>query len=280
VALGVVFAVALSLQCHQATVRPAPSQAAEPAPVVKMTPAADVIPTGDEALARREPLAFLEQCLRRYREEVRDYRAVFSKQERIDGDLRALQRANVRVRAEPLSVDMEFFENVREAKRALYVAGAWFDDDGVPQVWAKPGGAILRAVVPRIQQPVAGKRAKAASRRSIDQFGFGRTLELILEYSYKAQRAGQLRLQFAGQGLIDGRPTYVFKRWLPYDGDESNYPDNLLVFHIDQDWHLPTAVYAYSDDAGEQLLGSYVFSEVELNPGYTADDFDPDKIDF
>jgi hypothetical protein len=175
---------------------------------------------------------------------------------------------------------MTFVGNVRECKRALYVAGAWNDSAGRPLVWAKPGGAILRAIVPRVQQPVHGRRAKAASRRTIDEFGFARTLELILKYSRKADAAGVLDIRFVGEGQLDGRKTLVFERRLPYDGDESQYPDALMIAHIDREWKIPTAVYSYADQDGKELLGSYVFTDVELNPGYSAADFDPDKINF
>ncbi|MCB9851032.1 MAG: DUF1571 domain-containing protein [Phycisphaerales bacterium] len=271
---------ALSLQCHQSAVQPGQAFAAEPARIASMSPIKMSADDENAALAKRDPIAFFEKCLANYRAKVDDYSCVFAKQEQLGGSIKPLQKAEVRFREEPFSVDMEFFENVREAKRALYVAGKWYDSDGVPQVWAKPGGAILRAIVPRIQQPVAGARAKKASRRTIDQFGFGRTLELIIQYSRKAQAEGKLKLSLVGEGEIDGRPTYVFKRDLPYDGNEDDYPDNLLVVHIDKEWLLPTGVYAYADEAGENLLGSYVFSDVKLNTGLNADDFDPDKIDF
>jgi len=306
-------ATALSLQCHQAAVQPVTTTTAaldvqhaavaQPVavapPLAVAQPAAVALPqasvasvrglTGatpgtlfedDLALARRDPLAYFESCLAHYQREIRDYHCVFEKQEQLGGRLRVPQKAEVRFRDEPYSVDMTFVENVGDCKRALYVAGAWYDEDGVPQVWAKPGGKLLRALVPKIQQPVNGKRAQAASRRTIDEFGFERTLELIIKYSRKAQAAGELKLEFAGHGQIDGRPTFVFRRLLPYTGDEGVYPDRLLVLHIDREWKVPTAVNSYADAEGQQLLGSYAFSSVVLNPGYDGDDFDPEKIGF
>lgn len=281
-AMGVFVVTALSLQCHQASYHPGATLAAGPdrSAAGTVVSSAAVLTSSDADLARRDPLAYLESCLTNYQKSVQDYACIFEKQEQINGRLLDPQTVEVRFRENPYSVDMTFVENVRECKRALYVAGAWNDSDGRPLVWAKPGGAILRAIVPKVQQPVHGPRAQAASRRTIDEFGFCRTLQVILKYSRKAQAAGVLDLQFIGEGEIDDRPTFIFERRLPYNGDESQYPDRLLVLHIDREWRVPTAVFSYADDAGKELLGSYVFSDVRLNPGYTAADFDPDKINF
>ena len=154
------------------------------------------------------------------------------------------------------------------------------NDEGNQQAWAKPGGAIVRLLISKILQPIHGARAQNASRRTIDQFGFGKSFELIIRYSAKAQAENALTLNYTGEGSVGDRPTYQFERLLPYDGNEDNYPDRLLVFHIDQESLLPVACYAYSDKEGNDLLGSYIYTDVKLNPGYSPEDFDPDVINF
>jgi hypothetical protein len=288
-----VVTAALCAQCTQpaksTSVRTTPSQAAAAPAVaaqaspVEMVATAAVVTTPTatyEQMAKRDPMGFLQYCWDRYRANVRDYACVFTKQELIANEVLPPQVAEVRVREEPFSVDMDFVENIRECKRALYVEGKWKDTDGTPMALAKPGGALLRAIVPKILQPIYGPRAEKASRRSIDQFGFDKSLELIIKYSRKAEAAGQLDLDYVGTGTIGGRPTFVLERRLPYDGDEENYPDALLIIHIDQEHLVPSACYAYADLAGKELLGSYVYTDVQFNRGFTADDFDPDKINF
>ena len=279
--IGVTLIVVCGMECHRAdqNLAYAPATAVD----VEIVPTAAVV--GDvadrnEQLARSNPLGFIQFCWDRYRREVRDYRCTFVKQEFIGGRVLPAQTADVRFMEEPYSVDMTFVENIRQCRRALYVAGKWLDSAGNEQAWAKPGGAILRAIIPRIKQPIHGARAKKASRRTIDQFGFGKTFELVVKYCRKAEAESALQFEYVGRGVIDGRPTYVFERRLPYNGDESHYPDRLLVLHMDQELLLPTACFAYSDDQGAELLGNYVYRDVQLNQGYTPDDFDPDKIDF
>lgn len=278
--VGLVASVLFSVQCHHA-VQSADVPAIQARTEIVSTAALVVDAANrNEQLARSDPLRFIQYCLTQYQKNVHDYRCTFAKQELLDGRIAPLQKADVRFMEQPFSVDMTFVSNVRECLRALYVAGKWADENGNELAWAKPGGAILRAFVPRIKQPIHGPRAQNASRRTIDQFGFGKTFELIIQYSLQARSEGALRFEYVGHGLIDGRPTYVFERHLPFDGDETRYPDARLVIHIDQEFLVPTGCFSYADEAGESLLGSYVYSDVKLNVGYTPADFDPDVIKF
>jgi hypothetical protein len=175
---------------------------------------------------------------------------------------------------------MTFTRNPGAAARALYVAGKWNDSEGNAQAWVNPANSIIKTFLPRTRQPIHGARARNESRRTLDQFGFERSLELILRYSHQAKAEGILDLRYIGPGSVEGRPTYVFHRVLPYTGEGGPYPDRLLVIHIDQEHLVPTACTAYADIEGQQLLGRYVYTNVELNPGYSDEDFDPDIIGF
>lgn len=292
---GVSAAVVCILQCQKSgpAVSAAPSQSADAQLVSRLTPSPPSIssstmnsmamtesPGSMEQMARTDPLGFAEYCLNRCRERIKDYRCTFIKQEKINGTLLDPQTVDVRFRSDPFSVDMTFVENVRSCARALFVKGKWKNDDNQDLAWVKPGGAILRAIVPRIKQPIHGPRAEKESRRTIDQFGFERTLELIIEYARKSEAEGMLDVRYIGTGEVNGRPTYLFERHLPYDGDEDRYPDRVLVYQIDQQYLVPVSCIAYADDQMTDLLGSYVYHDVEFNVGYTDSDFDPEKIDF
>lgn len=234
-----------------------------------------------QAQAAQDPLDFLYQC-RAHHEQRRigDYACTFTKRERIGGELHEPEVIRVQFRPQPYSVDMQWKRNARSANRALYVQDAWVDSRGRQLGWFKPAGALIKLIVPTTQQPLNSARVRDSSRRSIDQFGFERTLDLVIEYSQLAQQRGDLELRYVGTGEVDGRETFVFERYLPYDGSESTYPDALLRFHIDKQWRVPTALYSYADEQGDVLLGSYLFSDVKFNVGLDDDDFNPDKLGF
>ncbi|UCG17768.1 MAG: DUF1571 domain-containing protein [Phycisphaerales bacterium] len=230
-----------------------------------------------EQLARRDPLTFLKRCRDHYDEHYRDYRCTFVKQERVGDKLTPEEWSDVRFREEPYSVDMTWTHNAGLAGRALYVEGRWTEGDK-EMAWVRPAGVLVKWM--KLKQWIHGKLAGRASRRTIDQFGFRNSLDLIIHYSEKARREGKLELVYIGLGQIEDRPAYVFERWLPYTGQEEPYPDRLLQVYIDREWLVPICCLSYADDDANELLGKYVLKDVEMNPGYTDADFDPEAIGF
>ncbi len=164
--------------------------------------------------------------------------------------------------------------NADGARRALYVDQSDFvDERGCKVARVEPAGAIARLFVKDILIPLHGADARKASRRSMDEAGFRATIDLFETYSTVAAQRGVLDLRYGGTGTIDGRPTYLILRDLPYEGPSGPFPDARLVLHVDQEWLLPVAVYSYADHEEKSLLGSYVFTQVELNPGFGEDAF-------
>ncbi|MBN1512902.1 MAG: DUF1571 domain-containing protein [Phycisphaerae bacterium] len=276
--VGVLLCAAVGLQCQQAGPRDTLAGMDEvPIEMAQLAGAAADPADEMERLAREDPLAFFQACRDRYDREVQDYDCTFIKQELVEGKLTAEQWTSVRFREEPYSVDMTWTRNPMLVSRALYVEDKWWNGD-TPQAWVRPAGALLKLV--KLKQPIRGKAAGTQSRRTIDQFGFRNSLDLIIHYSEKAQKEGVLDLEYIGQATVGERPTYVFERRLPYNGDEEIYPDRLLRVFVDKEWLLPTCCISYADDDGSQLLGKYVLVDVKLNPGYTDADFDPEVIGF
>lgn len=226
-------------------------------------------------LARRDPDMLPKLALEHYIKTVHDYTCTFWKQERIGGKLRKVETIGVRYRENPVSVFMTWLRNADQVKRALYVdAPGFVDKHGQKTAKIEPAGAIVRLLVSEVDMPIHGDRARKASRSSMDLFGFRQMLEALLRDDAKAEADGVLDLRYDGESEVDGRPTYVLVRYLPYTGDGSKYPNAKMVMHIDQEWLVPTAVYGYADKEGTQLLCSYVFTDVKINPGLTDADFE------
>lgn len=214
-----------------------------------------------------DPFLTADQAFDRCKREVRSYTCTFLKQERIGNKLKPRETIEVRFRQDPLSIFMIWKKNADEVKRALFVDSREFvNGDGEKVARIEPAGSVIRLFVKDVKMPIHGERARAASRRTIDEFGFRSTLELLTKYNTTGRKAGVLDFRHAGDGTIDGRPTHVFVRYLPYQGPGGNYPDAKMVIHLDKEWLLPTAVYSYADREGKTLLGSYEFHDVKLNP--------------
>ncbi len=276
--MGLMLAVGLCIECHRASVNAGNSarglvgEIASPAIAsqTRMTDAPAVDPIISQA--KNDPLNLLRRTLDRYERSVRDYTCTFTKQEAINGRMTKEQEIKVKFKEEPFSVVMHWVRNAGSARRVLYVAER-FEKDGEPQAIVEPEGAIARLLVRSIPWPIHGTDAKKASRRMIDQFGFGNTLRLILKYSELAASRGELGLRYLGTSQVDGRSTYVLERRLPYAGEAGMYPDRVLIVHLDKEWLLPTECFCFADDAKQELLGHYKLTDVKLNVGLSDDDF-------
>jgi hypothetical protein len=227
------------------------------------------------ALLSADPLAFLKQARNDYDRRVRDYVCRFTKQERVAGVVGPLQVADVKFREGPFSVFLHILQNADKARRVLYVKDALVRE-GAQYCTIEPEGAIARLLVPSVERPIDGPEARRASRKTVADFGFARSLDLIIQYADIAARKGLHPLQYLGPGTIDGRPTYVLERRLPVESPaDTSWPDALLVLHLDQEWLVPVSCTAYSDPEGRVLLGEYVYTNVSFNVGLLPRDFDP-----
>lgn len=234
-----------------------------------------------EFLVRNKPLDALIEARDRLLRELRDYECTFVKQERMAKGMSAEQEVNVLFRPEPYSVMMNWIRNPGMAQRVIYVKGKWADKTAKDpelreQCWCQPAKP-LHLVVPKIKRPIHGPLAKRTSRRSIDQFGFKRALDLLIHYSELAMSRNELKLHFKGETHFDGRPVWVIRRHLPYNGEGGIYPDRIADIYIDKDYHVPVAVYCYSNDEAKprDLLGKYEYRNVRFDVGLTEKDFEP-----
>jgi len=246
------------------------AHAAVPLPGAGPAPAAAASAAITDLLLQ-DPLAVARMGRERYERDVRDYTCTLLKQERIAGKLRETEEIYVLYRESPHSVYMIWKKNADQAKRALFIDRPDFvDAQGRKLAVVEPAGAIIRLFVSEVKLPIHGPQAERASRRTIDEFGFRSLFGLLNRYNEIASQRGELDFRYTGEGEIDGRPTYVFVRLLPLG---RGYPDARLVVHLDQEWLLPTSVSSYADTEGKQLLGSYVYTRVQLNPGLSEADF-------
>ncbi len=287
--VGVVLLTALGIQCTN-TEKVRPTQAVQIAPVVPPQSPHVIMATVDdpqpslldpaprdpnEALLQTDPLEFFRRALARYEEEIHDYRCTFRKLERVEGELRGEETSRVLFREKPHSVLMSWDASPRPAQRVLFIDDKWVNDDGEELALIHPE-PVLAMLLPRTKQPIHGALAKAKGRRTIDQFGFGQSLRLIIYYSEEAAKIGQLGLEYTGRSSFEGRPTYVIERRLPYTDEDGFYPERKLVIHMDEEWLLPTCVIAYADEQEQQLLGRYLITDVQFNTGLTDRDFQLD----
>jgi hypothetical protein len=232
-----------------------------------------------DSIIHRDPLEALRLAHQDHQRAVREYTCTFVKQELLPSGLSPEQVIAVKFRARPYSVMMHWLRNADKADRVIYVQDRWVDadaDDPAERDLAvcQPG-PIARLLVKSLKMPIRGSLARMTSRRCIDEFGFDRSMELLIRYSEIARQRGELSLTYQGESEFGGRPTYVIERRLPYDGPGGIYPDRVAVIHLDRERRIPLCVRCFADDERSHLLGRYEYRDVDLSADLPDDAFDP-----
>jgi hypothetical protein len=226
------------------------------------------------AAAPLDPLGLLRRAQQRCAQEVRDYACLFLRQERVGGKLTKPQTIKVLYREQPQSVHMTWIRNTDRVRRACYVKGRLVNERGEEEALIEPAGPIARLFVGELKVPIHGPEARKSGRFTIDQFGFHAVLDRLLRENERYTALGGVKWSYEGTGAVDGRPTHVLVRQLPYAGPGGDFPDARLVVHLDQEYLWPVAIHSFADRQERELLGSYVTTRVELNPGLTDGDFE------
>lgn len=244
------------------------------------------------ALARTDPVRMLEAAVRRYRAEVRGFRAVMHKQERIAGTLYPPEAIRIAVRENPYAALMLWTDGARTVRvggisfgtveGVLYAAG---ENGGNVLAW-RPG-ALFGQVTPAAP---FGDQAKLASRYAITEAGPGSGADRTRRAWEAAQAAGRLNVEYLGTKSVPevgGRVCHVLRRTCdPAETDPFVSADpapnpvavtgeafRTVTLMIDAETWLQLGSELRRADG--ELVGAYFFRDVELNPPFGPDQFKP-----
>ncbi len=225
---------------------------------------------GAESLPASDPVAFLAKCLKRYDEQnIQGYRATFQKQERINGQLGPLEVIQVAFRAHPYSVFMKWLQGARKAQSVLYVEGENND-----KMLVHPTGLVGRLITDVARDP-DGPEARQEGFYSIREFGLRKTLERTLRDWRAAKDQGTLKVEYLGVrkvGATGNRPCYTLHR--TQEPDARGVTD-VTVYIDTETWFQVGTVL--KGNQGE-LIGEYMYRDIQLNPEFSADQFKPSAL--
>jgi len=218
-----------------------------------------------ETLARTDHVALLQYCQANYKGRFLDYTCTVTKQERIDNVLGAEQQVEVKFMDSPFSVAMKWTKNPPPGEQALYVEGKYNGN-----MLVKPRG-LLAVLGTQMRKPDCAE-AKANSLRTINEFGFYRSLQSLIDVYRAAKARGDLKEEFGGYAEVAGRKAIALVRYLPARHD---YPAKKTIICIDLEYLLPFCVEGYNWD--DQLVCLYLYRDVKFNVGLKAEDFTPES---
>jgi hypothetical protein len=222
-------------------------------------------------LAESDPIAFLEACVRRSDREVKGYRCVLHKQERIDGKLQRSEEIAVAFREEPFAVMFEWLEGGRLAFRTLYVKGQNND-----KLLVKPAGLFALAGV--VERDADGADARKSGRYPLNEFGAKigtlRTLaawkNAVKNEAFHCEFLGEVKVKELGD-----RVCYKFRRTKYKEPEEADGVVDCTIY-VDKETWLQTG--SVVKGAEGQLLGEYFFKDLKLNPDFGDDVFTKEAV--
>lgn len=213
----------------------------------------------------------------RFLSNVREYSAVFSKQERLGGDLSDVQQIDMKVRHAPeFGVYMKW-RNGDAGRQVLYSESY---EDG--KLAVKLGGFKGR-LLPAIKLDPKGDEAMAESRHPITEAGILFLARRLIE-DRRAELTGNLQVKCTRleNTSVGDRPCFQFQ--FDYADAQSSPEYRRSVAAIDAQYHIPLQVRNWTWGTGESglteleldeqtLVESYSFSSLNFGVQYADSDF-------
>lgn len=199
---------------------------------------------------------------------LQDYSATMTKRERIDGQVVGPQQMNLKIRQQPFSVHMKFVTPFA-GREVLYNAGQ-------SQTKLVARGSGWKWNVGKIKLDVTGQMAMKGQRYPITMTGIYNLTTELIKVAEQDIKYGECTVNYSTQYKIDNRPTTMIEVVHPVP--RRNFRFNIARIFIDHEYRIPVAYSAYSwptQPGGKpQLEEEYIYTNVKLNPGFDASQFD------
>jgi hypothetical protein len=220
-----------------------------------------------EKLADSDPVAFLENCIRRYQREVKAYHCIMQKQERLAGKLQPKEVIEVYFRDQPHSVYLRWIEGARKAERIVYVAG-----ENNNKMLVRPNGFLARKVAGDVvERDVNGSDAKQSGRYPVNEFGIKNGTVRTLAGWQAAKKKGKLHIEhLPDQRVKEAGDRLCFKFRRTYEEPENDGVLGLTLY-IDKETWLQVGSVVKGEES--KLIGEYFFRDIQLNPPIPATQF-------
>jgi hypothetical protein len=226
-------------------------------------------------IAREDPTAFLEHCLRRYQRTVQGYTATLIKQECLGGQLQPRETIELTYFGMPHSVLLRWVEGQRLARAALYVEGEnrgpGHNGTVKSLMLVQPAGTIGRLVKVVTRDP-DGPEARQSGRYSLPQVGLANATLRTWASWKAAQTKGQLTVEYLGEAVCaeaGNRLCYKLRRTKYHKPEEDGVAE--LTIYIDKETWLQVGSELKGLDG--QLIAAYYFANIELNPSFSPNVF-------
>jgi hypothetical protein len=230
---------------------------------------------GHGELAARDPVAFLEECLRHYDRHVQSYALLMRKRERIGETLHPVEQIQVYFKDKPHSVFFNWLEGARKARRVLYVQG---ENDN--RMLAR---ANLPPLDPIVVRELDSPDAQSSGRYPISDFGLKKAMQRVHRSWKKARDAGQLHVEYLGLHKVakaGDRLCHKLRRRNDPEPETGGNTVTEVTVYIDAENLLQVGTVLLGTVKGKdgkekdgQFIAEYFFRDIRLNPKFEPNQF-------
>ncbi len=203
---------------------------------------------------------------------VSDYSCLFEKQERIDGELGAKQRINLKVRHKPFSVYM-YFNDPYPRREVIFVDGQNQNEMLVMDSGWK------RRLVGQIQLDPNGMLAMRGQKHPITRVGMRNLLAEIIDGAEADMKFAECEVTSNPNTMIDNRSMTLIQITHPQPRRE--FRAHIARLFLDNELRVPFYYDVYlwptEPDQKPPLDSSYTYRNMKINSGLTTSDFDPEN---
>ena len=236
-------------------------------------------PAEGSYLTNLETIKFCSLLLQdgaRFMENMKDYSVNFSKEERIDGDLKPRQTIAVKVQHSPHFAVYMKWQSGERGRQVLYSSEY---EDGCMVV--KFGG--LKRILPAIRVDPNSSPAKAESRYPVTEAGvLGMIRQIQAHREDDLKRGHGVSCVRLGDEEFDGHQCYCFL--FNYDAPEFNSVYRKSILLLDSRRHIPLMIRNFTwatdaEDLSEEeldkatLIENYSFTRLNASSDLVAQDF-------
>jgi hypothetical protein len=209
--------------------------------------------------------------------DIQDYQAILYKQERINGELRDMEVAFVKVRHNPFSVHM-FFLAPNKGRECLYSEGPNGTEGNLV---ARDSG--FRRRLGKVSLDPNGRFAMDGQKYPITKLGIRNLVSELVTVASNDIQFGEcevtVRQDVLGAKGGEKRPVTVIEAIHPTP--RQNFRFHKAQVFIDNELRVPIryAAYLWPEHPGEEppLEECYTYLNVKVNNGFTDSDFNKDN---
>ena len=181
--------------------------------------------------------------------EIKDYKGIFTRQERIDSKLNRVEVIEFKFKNEPFSLLMNWKEGSGKIDKLLYVAGK-FDN----QMLVHPTGKW--SWVSSVKKEPDCKEVKESCLRTCTDFGFENMVKMMKD----ALGNRKMSEQKAYITTFDNSECAVYE----IKSNHASLPgEKKVIVYFNLENNMPVALYGYG--VNDRLLYSYEFTNLKFN---------------